>query len=295
MSTQSIDRTLVHKDDQTAVLLSSATRISDGNWLIGIALPRDHPTASQSASGFATLLAAELIRQTAIAFAHLDGKVPLGWAFLLHELSFSWHENPLTVAGPTALDAHLDVKVHTRKKRKGELSDLQLSATLNSNGVLLGSGYGDLSCLPPTVYKAIRRNAPSVSQVSTSASGNVLANLHIDDDALDAELVWNWQDPFIFDHFSDHLPGMLLSQAILEAHQALTGSDASRLHLRCGTFGEFNSPVQVKGEATSSGDTVVAITQNGQHLATGHCSNATTTLDDPDAAPVFLREIAAAR
>ncbi len=285
-----IDRTLVHKDAQTAVLLTSATKSADGQWLFDITLPQGHSTARQSASGFATILGAELMRQAALAFAHLDSGVPLNWAFLLHELSFDWHQDPAAAAASRDLVGCLQVRTLAVGRRKDRISDLQLEATLTADGRVLGTGYGDLSCLPPANYKAIRRNAPPVEQVNTGSLGTTLTEVRRNGHSLEARLVWNWEDPFIFDHFSDHLPGMLLGQVMLEAHHTLTGAEASRLHLRCGTFGEFNAPVQVRAQLTANNNTRVTITQNGGLLATGLSGCAGENISGPGT-PRFQRRI----
>ncbi|MBG0740129.1 hypothetical protein IV500_12135 [Paeniglutamicibacter antarcticus] len=286
-----IDRTLVHKDSSAAVLLTSAVREEPGHWFFGVSLPRDHSTSSQSSSGIATILGTELMRQTALAFAHLDGGVPLGSSFLLHEISFSWNHDPALLPGHPMLEAVLEVHAHQAKMRKGLLSDLQLWGSLTSDGVLLGTGYGDLSCLSPALYKAIRRNAPPVEPVNTGAVGTVLDGVRNNGSSLEAALVWNWQDPFLFDHFSDHLPGMLLGQAVVDAHRILTGTEALQLHLRCGTFGEFNAPATVAAEITTGNHTRTTITQPGRSLATGLCSSGFTKGIRDIGPPQFQRQL----
>lgn len=264
-----IERSLIHKTSQTQVLLVSAERKSDGSLELGVALSPGHPFAPTIPTG-STLLGIELMRQCAIAFAHLAAGVPRGWAFLMNELTFTW-EGESVPTRREHFDGHVNVSLHAVKMRREEVSDLQLKAAYVSGGVILGSGCGDLSCLPPRAYQAIRRNAPPVTNVDTGPHGTVLADICQDAAALEARLVWNRQDQFIFDHPSDHLSGMLLASGLLQVHQLLTGSQALALSLRCETFGEYDAPVLVSGSVAAPGETLTTITQSGRTIATGLC------------------------
>ncbi|MGW9413583.1 AfsA-related hotdog domain-containing protein [Arthrobacter cupressi] len=263
-----ITRTLVHKASEDAVLIGPARSIDGHHWEFEARLPRD-PSAPDTA-GIPTILGLELMRQTAIAYSHLQGGVPLEWALLMNELSFGWlRDIPGDTVGP--FTGHVTVSTLAEDRRKGLVSGLELEAALLAEGAMLGTGRGRLSCLSPTAYRAIRRNAPAVDRTAGSSLRCGLADVGRRGNALRGALAWNWDDPLIFDHFSDHLPGMLLARGMLDAHLALTGSEAARLDITCKNFGEFNAPAEVSAVQTAAAETHVSISQLGRTLATGIC------------------------
>ncbi|MFI8191960.1 AfsA-related hotdog domain-containing protein [Streptomyces sp. NPDC085946] len=88
------------------------------------------------------------------------------------------------------------------------------------------------------------------------------------------EGVWplrvNWAHPTLFDHPTDHVPGMLLLEAARQAAHRLAGPGtvltpvmASRFH----RYVEFDSPCLVRARllttGTASGEVQVAAEQNG--------------------------------
>lgn len=264
-----IERSLVHKESPAATLLASATRKAQGHWVFDIKLPGGMGPSPKL--GYSTILAAEMIRQAAIAFAHLDCDVPMDSAFLLHELSFVWCKEAFELDAETAVDAQLDVHIHASRMRRNQLSDLQLTGSLFSGDVVVGIAHGDLSCISPQTYKAIRRNAPAVEETNTGELGIDLENVEVRDRELEANVVWNWGDEFIFDHFSDHVPGLLLGRAALSAHEILTGEAASAITLQCGRFGEFNAAVDLAARLQPNGETAIEVTQGADNLAVAHC------------------------
>ena len=69
-----VDNVLVHKHSTKQVLLLAAETCTDGSMKLQVALSAEHPSARNLPS-HSTLLGVELMRQCAIAFAHLSGDV----------------------------------------------------------------------------------------------------------------------------------------------------------------------------------------------------------------------------
>ena len=274
-----IDAVLVHKRAPEQVLLTSAARDPEGWWVFEGTLPAGLPgltglpglRAPGPGASSPTLLAVELVRQAKIAYTHLAWDVPLDWAFIINELSFTWTRDPATI--PALHTGLLQVRVRSDAvhTRNGRIRDLQLTGDLLAGGTLIGTGRGDFTCLPARAYQAIRRNAPPDPGHSTAEKGTVLTDVALGTDTLTAQLAWNRDDRFIFDHASDHVPGILITQATLKAHQLLTGTTAGHIHLLCHNFAEYNAPVAVNATLTGPGRTRIAITQNGLKVATGDC------------------------
>ncbi|WP_181036065.1 AfsA-related hotdog domain-containing protein [Arthrobacter sp. N199823] len=264
-----VDSTLVHKKSASQVLLVAAEDLGAGSLGIDVALSPDHPLAGRLPLD-ATLLGVEMMRQCAIAFAHRGGGVPLGWAFLMNELTFNWHGGKLPES-PGQFTGRVHVRLCASRMRKGQISDLQLEADYVSGNVILGSGHGDLSVLPPQTFRAIRRNAPAMTGEDTGALGVVLAGVNQMPGVLNAQLVWNFRDRFIFDHVSDHLSGMLFARAALQSHLLVSGSQALEFSLRCENFAEYDDAVHISSSSDGSGATLTTITQSGRNIAFGRC------------------------
>lgn len=271
-------RTLVHKTSEDAVLIGRPRSLHGNHWEFDAELPRDE--SAPDSSGIPTVLGIELMRQTAIAYAHLQGGVPLDWALLMNELGFGWlREVPTNEGGP--LIGRVAVSTVAVQQRNKLLSGLELEACFLAGGVPLGEGRGRLSCLSRTAYRAIRRNAPAVDMTAGASFRTGLSDVQRHGDGLQAGLAWNWDDPLIFDHFSDHLPGILLARGMLDAHRVLTGFDAAHLDITCENFGEFNAPVMVSAFRSTVDETRISITQPGRTLATGLCRGARPNTPTP--------------
>jgi len=288
----SIDSSLVHKTSPDQVLLTTAENTAAGGWDLNVAVPPGHPLAGAIPTA-STLLGVELMRQCAIAYAHVAAGVPLGWAFLMNELSFEWHGDSVP-ANAGEFDGRVSVRQRAVKMRKGQVSDLQLEADYLSGGLVVGSGSGDLSCLPTRAYQAVRRNAPKTGVGNTGPLGAVLAGELRQAGTLDAVLVWNQGDRFIFDHPSDHVSGMLFASAVLESHRLLSGSQALGFSLQCENFAEYNQPVHVMGTRVDQENTLTTISQAGLAVASGFCGG--PRLADAGATPdrQFHRQLSAA-
>ena len=269
-----IDAVLVHKRAPEQVLLTSAANDPDGCWVFEGTLPPGLPGLPAPGPGApcpATLLAVELVRQAKIAYTHLAWDVPLDWAFIINELSFAWAREPATI--PALHTGLLQVRVRSdaMQTRNGRIRDLQLTGDLLSGGTLIGRGHGDFTCLPARSYQALRRSAAPDPGHSTAEEGTVLIDVALGTDTLTGQLAWNRDDRFIFDHASDHVPGILIIQATLKAHQLLTGTTAGHINLLCHNFAEYNAPIALNATMTEPGHTRISITQNGQEVATGNC------------------------
>ncbi len=78
-------------------------------------------------------------------------------------------------------------------------------------------------------------------------------------------------DPVFFDHPLDHVPGMLLTAAILELaeHDSILESDNVTFRLTFTRFCELNAPVQVTATREASGTNRIQVTQSGRNITTG--------------------------
>src|SRR5262245_29324250 len=75
-------------------------------------------------------------------------------------------------------------------------------------------------------------------------------------------------DPVFFDHPLDHVPGMLLTAAILELaeHGSMLESENVTFRLTFTKFCELNAPVQVTAAREAGGTSRIHVTQSGRSI-----------------------------
>jgi hypothetical protein len=131
------------------------------------------------------------------------------------------------------------------------------------DGEPVAVGSGELRCFAPDVYRMVRRHAASPSAPRTPSRGD-LREVRQRGPRLDAVLGWPRRDRFVFDHLTDHVPGMLLARAATAAHRRLVGHAPHRsITVECTRFAELDAEVRV--HAVARGDEVVTTLEQGQH------------------------------
>ncbi|MFE0174095.1 ScbA/BarX family gamma-butyrolactone biosynthesis protein [Streptomyces sp. NPDC059002] len=224
-------RALVHKAADGEVLLQDAVRTGDDRFTVAARLPRDHFLGHRgTAAAGDPLLLAEAVRQSAIYLSHRFYGVPEGHAFILSSLDFALDaplppggpdaaplvlEVTCTVAprGPRRLGARLEAEVHCEGRRLGRVGARWQAVERKQYAVLRLRGGGTTQ-LPDVAPELSDRHAPYSDEVLEAVTG--------------AEGQWRVRldlgHPVLFDHLSDHIPGMVLIEGFRQA--ALTAADA---------------------------------------------------------------------
>lgn len=222
---QGVDRRHVHKAAIAEVLLTDARELAHGRAAVAAQWPRRHHRFDMEphSPGF-TLLLIETIRQAGIYVAHRHFDVPIGDQFAFNGITLHRPADPLldvVSAPPTVL-----LWCTTRPTFRGQrLSQAELVVEMWCDRRLLATASARYTCLPPPVYSRLRAVA------SPKRPGG--ADIHADsrkvppqrsgDDIRTTPLVVDRQDPTFFDHEVDHLPGMLMIDAALQAAAAHIG------------------------------------------------------------------------
>jgi hypothetical protein len=291
-----VARTLVHKEAVSEVLLTDAHRIGDNRFTVAAQWPRDHVLFSPGGEGTSDpLLWIETIRQTAIYLSHRFYGVPLGHPFILVSVDFTI-DNPLPPGvGSGPLSITLDATCEEVKREANHLV-MAVEASVLVNGRRAGRLGMQWQAVTPRMYALIRNrrtpttpgaDAPSV-HATVPVPPEAIGRRHDRDvllsGAIGTDRAWNLrldtEHPVLFDHGSDHIPGVALIEACRQAAALALASDSPTgpgpcmWVLRSGafsfeSFGDLTLPVVIvarPGEVAADGtrDIRVAALQ-GQH------------------------------
>jgi hypothetical protein len=226
---------LVHRRQLTEVLLTDIDRTSDTTFLAGAHWPRRHPyfgpwDATDVAVGPA--LALETLRQTAIALAHLHLGVPFGQAFVMESMRVEVMPDAMRRADRPETPT-IDVEISDLVERRGIAASYDAALTLREGDPVLARGGGVARTIPGAVYRRMREGAPSSSDLAALAHrptpgvpdlvGAPEAQyvlLSGPAGGTSFELSLDTTNPVYFDHPLDHVPGMVVLEAALQAFRA---------------------------------------------------------------------------
>jgi hypothetical protein len=268
---RTVDRSMVHRRALSEVFLTEVVRHGEDGFLAAAQLPPAHPHYGNIASGAALdpLLLLECCRQAETYAAHAFFGVAMDAKFVLREWSMRLSEQALRPhLGPGELT--MVAGTSAGRGRVAYRMDLWLS------GHLLGEVRMDVGYLPAALYPRVRsrsRGGPPPSSVDLPAQEGVLIAPErvgrvrpVDTLLLDTVLVRDSitgssvtatvrvpvDNPSMFDHAQDHIPGMVLMEAarqlcLLAAHE-FHGREPSRtsvtsLAANFHSYAELDAPV----------------------------------------------------
>ncbi|GAA4786030.1 ScbA/BarX family gamma-butyrolactone biosynthesis protein [Streptomyces ziwulingensis] len=268
-----LPRTAVHKAADAEVLLTDARRTGEDRFMIAALWRRDHFLRHRGADAPSDpFLLVESVRQSSILLSHRFYGIPEDHHFVLCGLDFDL-EHPLPPQGGSPLPVLLDavcVPTTGNPRRFGR----RLETTVHVAGLRVGRAGLHWEAMAPKSYQRVRfRGVPTGSEGSTSEVPQVtplpptwVGHCHDRDVLLGREpdgvqgpdtswrLRMNRDHPVLFDHQSDHIPGMLLLEAFRQA--ALTGAPRVtgpflRLSATFTSFGELDRPVTLHARAAA--------------------------------------------
>ncbi|GGW69698.1 lactone biosynthesis protein [Streptomyces lucensis JCM 4490] len=306
-----VPRRLVHKTAADEVLLTDAVRVRPGHFFLAVRRPAGHGLYRPDAAGAGDpTLFVEMLRQTAIYLSHRFYGVPLDHPFIFCALGFD-------MAAPGAGDADdgtvvLEVRCRETKERSPKRAAMTLEATLVSEGGVRATGNVTWQAVDPGRYAVVRRRGceqpppvpgaavtpvqPGARVMAPELVGReramdvVVAELGLPDERTAAEepggtwlLHADQSHPVFFDHPSDHVPGMLLLEAVRQASRAALGPAPAPLcewtmsggRVEFAAYCELTAPARlvVRQSATpgaaDEAALVVEVVQDGRTVASG--------------------------
>ncbi|MGW3360285.1 ScbA/BarX family gamma-butyrolactone biosynthesis protein [Streptomyces bungoensis] len=308
--TRTLPRELVHRAAVAEVFLTDAERRGRDEVLLAAQLPRHHAFYHDTLAPRTRhdpLLLLEACRQGIFVVAHRYFDVPLGHKFLLRAIDFEVPDPVALARGDRPTEAVVATRVEHRFRTRAGVTGLRLHFTLAIGAREALSARIDYSWMPPqdwTRLRARQRGALGLPEVPVA-----LPAAHVDpalvgrrdpanavisppraagDGNRTAHLVADTSHPTLYDHWVDHVPGMLELEAFRQL--ALTAAVAAGtvrtptalpvgLALRFRSFAEMDLPMECRAVADPAGTGVECTLHQSGALA----ADARITLADPDA------------
>ncbi|MBY8884672.1 hypothetical protein K7472_07415 [Streptomyces sp. PTM05] len=276
--TTTVPRQYVHRAAVSEVLLTGWETDGDAGFLVTAQWPRGHALFRPRFGQQDPLLIAETIRQGGMLLNHVAFGVPLGYQFLLHDLTYASMPGALAVEPvPSELTVRFTYRDVVRRGK--QLSSMRYHAELWMGRRRVATGTTSFKSTSPAVYQRIRGDRPVTTSeppppgVDPAVVGRVdPADVVLS--ARDAGTSHRWQvradteHPVFFDHPTDHIPGMVLLEAARQATQAALWPapvQAAELTIDFARYAELNAPCWVEAEpAGTAADGSVPV------LVTGH-------------------------
>ncbi|PBC76722.1 A-factor biosynthesis hotdog protein [Streptomyces sp. TLI_235] len=284
---RTVDRALVHRAVVSEVLLTDCRPVGELDFVLGAQWPRGHgfylPVGDR---WYDPVLMAETVRQAGLVIAHTAFGVPLDRHFLMWDVAFEADPAALAFTG-TPANLSLMATCEDVRRRGTGLAGMRIRVHVLRDGRALGTATGALSCTTPGAYRRLRGERLAAALEKPLPPLPVPPPLVGRDRAADVVLaptgaphVWEVRSerghPVLFDHEVDHLPGMVLVEAMRQAVCLATGWPAPLVTALSASFlryVEFGEPCLVRAEvgaASVRGTSVeVVMVQGGETVARG--------------------------
>lgn len=289
-----VAREAVHKVSATEVLLTDARRLDTDRFAVAALWSRNHLLRHRAdAPSSDPLLLAETVRQTAILLSHRFHGIPDDFPFVMFDLELAVAPGGLP-AGPGPLPIVLDTVCVHERSAPGRFK-MRLEAEIHVAGVRCGRVAVSWEAMHPRRYGALRyrrgRRPEAVFHDRTAPLPAAAVGYRTSQDVLLAagrpaapqrwQLRMDRSHPVLFDHGSDHIPGMVLLEAFRQAAR-LTTTDAggcptgpdgwspTLAAIRFSSFGELDLPVSIETvlePADSEHRVLATAVQDGRILA----------------------------
>ena len=222
---RALPRELVHRRSIAEVFITDVRREDDGQFIVCAQWPRWH-VLYDGRYGHDSALLAETLRQLTIAIAHLGYGVPLGNMFLLPDMMVERMEAVTGIGANKNLEpgeVEITVRVFDVLRGLKGASRLRVEASYFAHGVLIARGSAGARIAAPGPYARLRRISgpseprPAIRAIDAAAVGHC-SEWNVVLGASSARHVWplrvDTTNPIYFDHPLDHVPGVLLLEAV---------------------------------------------------------------------------------
>ncbi|SHN20010.1 ScbA/BarX family gamma-butyrolactone biosynthesis protein [Streptomyces yunnanensis] len=229
---RTVERELVHRTSVAEVLLTDVRRAGTADAFEAAASwPRAHTTFPRDGSQrHSPLVLVETLRQLGLYVPLRFHGVPAACHAIITDLYFRLCPESEPPAGPGATEITCRARVSdVRRARDGSVTGLRLDVAFAARGAVFGRGGGGVRFVAGAGYAALRARStpgPASPLPRTTAHRPAAATLTVNhpQDAVLAEdgdgLLVAPADPlhpFLFDHPTDHAPGIVLLEAARQA------------------------------------------------------------------------------
>ncbi|MFI0961044.1 ScbA/BarX family gamma-butyrolactone biosynthesis protein [Streptomyces sp. NPDC021080] len=275
--TRTLPKELVHRSAVAEVFLTDAERHGDDEMLLAARFPRRHAFYDDTLGPRTHLdpfLLLEACRQGIFVVAHRHLGVRLGHKFLLRAVEFEVPDPAALTRGGGPTEAVITTRIDKRFRTGAAIRGLRLRFTLAIGGREALLARIDYSWMPPGDWASLRagqRGALGLPAVPVALRGPHVdpalvgrrspANTVIspprtaDDGSHTAHLVAETSHPTLYDHWVDHVPGMLELEAFRQlALRAAVSAGTVRtssplpvaLAARFRSFAEMDLPLECR-------------------------------------------------
>lgn len=254
-SLTAVPKELVHRTSTEQVLLTDWQRLDDARFSVTARWPLSHEFFTPVGDGYYDpLICAETIRQIAYLLGHAEFAVPFGHQFVLWDLGVDVVRPERMRVGLAPASVELEITCVEIKRRAGRLSGLGYEAVVRRDGQVFATGRASVTCTSPAVYQRIRPEHVLTPEhrplpLTAPAAPQSVARLSPTDvvlSPLGQENRWQLRvdtnHPVLFDHWVDHVPGMILMEAARQAAASTLGRPS---FLPLGIAGEFKRYVEL--------------------------------------------------
>ncbi|MYR04803.1 ScbA/BarX family gamma-butyrolactone biosynthesis protein [Streptomyces sp. SID6139] len=259
-----MSRQLVHKTAAGEVLLICSERRGADAFSVTAQWPRAHCFYDVVAGRHDPLLVAETARQCIPLLSHLGYGAPADHRQIWKNLTWSVEPEALLAASAPA-EIRLDVQCQDVVRRGDRLAALSMSVILWRDGAILGSATTRFTNHSPSVIARLRgpyHTALSSALPATGLPVPLPAERVGRDRPRDVVLSpgkaphtfglrVDGRHPVLFDHATDHVPGMLLVEAARQATQAVAFPDAALITgmaIKYHRYVELDRPCLIEAE-----------------------------------------------
>jgi hypothetical protein len=292
-----VPRRYVHRQSVSEVFLTDCVNVDSvpDQFVLGAQWPRMHCFYRGRAGRYDPMLLAETLRQCVIYLAHTRYRVSLDKRFVMQTIEIDAELDRLGI-GEGAAEVAVTVTVSNVRRRGSQITGLSAALTFAVAGRRVGSGYGRASVLTAVEYDTVRWGAAGPRAIGPVPDGALVDPASVGTPSGDVVIGatsrrGRWQvlpdlsHPVLFDHPSDHLPGMLLLEAARQASRAHFGVpdvDLVSMSVQFHRFVELDTraEVVVSGVDGEPGRVHVVLEQYGTSMAA-----ATLTLASEVGAP----------
>ncbi|MFJ8668556.1 ScbA/BarX family gamma-butyrolactone biosynthesis protein [Streptomyces sp. NPDC093600] len=248
-----------HKSDPAEVLLSTWCQVGEDRFVVTARWPETHGFYLTRFGLYDPLLLSETVRQTLPLLAHAAYGVPFGHQLLWKD--FGWDLDPaaLRADGEKGAAVELRLTCSDVKYRKGRATAITLSVEALRDGERLAHARTRFTIQERAVYERLRGRYADIASANARAvplpppaPAQAMGRESFQDVVLSCtDVPHRWQlrtdtsHPILFDHPVDHVPGMLLLEAVRQAAQAIAHPRPTvvvGMHSDFVRYAEFDAP-----------------------------------------------------
>jgi hypothetical protein len=264
--TTTVAREYVHRAALSEVFLTGWRKEGTDRFTVTAQWPRSHSFYTSEHGLYDPLLLSETVRQCGLLLTHVGYDMPFGHQISWSRLQYAINPQALRIeTRPADIELHVtcsDIKYHGTVPRTMVMHLEAIRA-----GSLLAMASIRFSNHSPAVYRRLRmgRNVEeifaAVPEPIEPVSRAAVGRLRRQDIVLSpTEESGRWQlrvdtgHPVLFDHPVDHVPGMLLLEAVRQAGQAMDPAQAGAalpvsLDVSFNRYVEFDEPCWIEAES----------------------------------------------